>query len=147
MTETEPKTDRIDLSGETEPTGKIDDKKIGRLFSILDGKDPDAQQTITDFLKMKSVIERTNLPDIKTVLTIAQLLGYGKLYFPNNPNDPFTLIANTLAEAYMARNGEKSKQFVDLMRNTPNMSELQTFRDLEDNKGLLDRFRGRGKTE
>ena len=147
MTESETINDSIDLPEETETKPKIDDKRIGRLFSVLDGKDPDAQQTVTDFLKMKSVIERTNLPDIKTVLTIAQLLGYGKLYFPNDPNDPFTLIANTLAEAYMARNGEKAKQFVELMRNTPNMSELQTFRDLEDNKGLLDRFRGSGKTE
>ena len=129
-----------------EPTPKTDEKRISRLFSILDGKDPDAQQTITDFLRMKSVIERTNLPDVQTVLTMAQLIGYGKLYFPNNQNDPFTLIAHTLAEAYMARKGEKSKQFVDLMRNTPNMSELQTFRDLEENKGLLDRFRG-SKTE
>ena len=95
---------------ETETKPKIDDKQIGRLFSILDGKDPDAQQTITDFLRMKSVIERTNLPDIKTVLTIAQLIGYGKLYYPNDPNDPFTMIAYTLAEAYMARNGEKSNK-------------------------------------
>ena len=124
-----------------------DDKRISRLFTILDGKDPDAQQTVTDFLRMKNAIERTNLPDIQTVLTITQLVGYGKLYYPEDPDDPFTMIAYTLAEAYMARKGEKSKQFVELMRNTPNMAELQTFRDMEDNKGLLDRFRGSGKTE
>ena len=134
-----------DTKEETKP--KIDDKRISRLFSILDGKDPDAQQTITDFLRMKSVIERTNLPDVQTVLTIAQLIGYGKMYFPDDPEDPFTTIAETLAQAYMARKGEKSKQFVDLMRNTPNMSELQTFRDLEENKGILDRFRGSRKAE
>jgi len=131
----------------TEATPETKERRMSRLFSILDGKDPDAQQTVTDFLRMKNAIERTNLPDVQTVLTITQLVGYGKLYYPDKNDDPFTMIAYTLAEAYMARKGEKSKQFVDLMRNTPNMAELQTFRDMEDSTGLLNRFRGSGKKE
>ena len=120
---------------------------IYRVMTIAKGGNPDAQQTLNDFLKFGNNIERTNLPNTTAVLCIGQLAGYGKLLYPDDNDNPFSMIADTLAVAYMARGGDKSKQFVDLMRNTPNLADLQTTFGAEQQRSLADKLFGRGKTE
>lgn len=116
-----------------------------RLFVILDGQDPEAQQTLNNFLKFNNNIERSNFPTTKVVLCISQLTGYGSLLFGED-NNPFSMIADALSIAFMARQGEKSKQFVDLFKQTPSLSELQTLSEPQQ-RGLMDRIAGRGKEE
>ena len=124
----------------------IDPEKLEimrRLFVILDGQDPEAQQTLNNFLKFNNNIERSNFPTTKVVLCISQLSGYGNLLFGDD-NNPFSMIADTLAITFMARQGDKSKQFVELMKQTPSLSDLQQIEPQQ--QGLMDRLLGRGPT-
>lgn len=120
-------------------------ESMRRLFVILEGQDPEAQQTLNNFLRFNNNIERSNFPTTRTVLCISQLTGYGKLLFPDDEHDPFSMIADALSIAFMARQGEKSKQFVDLFKQTPSLSDLQTLQD--EPRGLMDKMLGRGKEE
>ena len=146
--ETANKTDDIDLSGETtskkdKPQLKIESlEDLRRVLVIAKGGDPNAQQTLNDFLQFDSNIERSNLPNIKTVLCVAQLSGYSQLYYPDEDN-PFSLIADCLAVSYMAKGGEKSKQFVEMMKQTPSLDALQV--GAEQQRSLTDKILGRGK--
>lgn len=93
---------------------------------MAQGGDPEAQQTLNAFLKFNNNIERTNLPTRRDVVLIAYLDGCGKLYYPGNDNNPFSMLANSLVVAFMAKGGDKSKQFVELMKQTPSLADLQT---------------------
>lgn len=147
--ETAIKTDDIDLTAETTSIGdkpklKIESlEDLRRVLVIAQGGDPNAQQTLNDFLQFDSNIERSNLPNIKTVLCVAQLSGYSQLYYPSEDN-PFSLIADCLAVSFMAKGGEKSKQFVEMMKQTPSLVDLQTVGG-EQQRSLADRILGRGK--
>lgn len=134
---------------ETAPTPKFkiesfDD--LHRVMTIANGGDPDAIQAITDFMDLKSNIERSYFPDKKTTLCIGQLEGYARLYFPADEWDPFSLISDTIAIAFMPYKGFKSNQFVDMTRQTPNLAEIQGFRESEE-RGIMDRLLRRGKEE
>ena len=118
---------------------------LRRLLVIADGGDPEAQQTLNAFLKFNNNIERTNLPTRRDVVLLTYLEGCSKHYYPNNPKNPFALLANSLATAFMAKGGDKSKQFVELMKQTPSLTDLQAVS--EKNPSLTDRIFGRGKTE
>lgn len=120
---------------------------LRRLLVTLDGGDPDSQQTINEFLKFSNNLERSNLPTISSVLALAQLKGYAKLFYPDTEN-PFDTVADFLSVAYMARKGWKSDSFVEMMRQQPNLADLQTLGRAEEGKrSLVDRILGRGKTE
>lgn len=143
-TETEPIT-----STETGPKPvfeieNMDDFK--RVLTIARGGDPDAIQAITNFMDLKSNIERSYFPDKITTLCIGQLTGFGRTYFPKEEWDPFNLVADSLAVAFMPYKGFKSNQFVDMTRQTPNLDALTT--TSEDTKqGFIARVLGRGKGE
>jgi hypothetical protein len=124
---------------------EIDEKRLLRLSQIAEGKDPDAQQSLNDFMNMKSVIERTNLPTVVDCQRLDYLLYAGKIFFPGIENDPFTMAAETEAITYMPRGGEKAKQVVELMKQTPDVVQLQT--GAEPKKSITDRVLGRGKSE
>lgn len=130
---------------ETKPAfeiNSIDD--IRRVMTIAKGGDPDAIQAITRFMDFGSNAERTYLPDKTTTLCIGQLNGYGKVYYPGEEWDPFSLVSDALAVAFMGYKGFKSGQFVDMTRQTPNLSALQTTNE-ETKQGIISRFLGRGK--
>ena len=149
--ETASKPDSSDLPEETaspdKPQLKIESlEDLRRILVIAKGGDPNAQQTLNDFLQFDSNIERSNFPNTKTVLCITQLTGYSKLLYPDEEN-PFALIADSLSIAFMAKGGEKSKQFVEMMKQTPNLSDLQTIGVGEQQRSLTDRILGRSKPE
>lgn len=115
---------------------------LRKVMVIAKGGDPNAQQTLNDFLQFDSNIERSNLPNITTVLCVAQLSGYSQLYYPGEEN-PFSLIADCLAVSFMAKGGEKSKQFVEMMKQTPSLDALHV--GAEQQRSLTDKILGRGK--
>lgn len=119
---------------------------LRRVLVIAQGGNPDAQQSINDFLKFDNNIERTNLPTRRDVVLLAYLKGCGSLFYPENDNDPFSLMANALSIAFMAKGGEKSKQFVELMKQTPSLVDLQTMGGGESPKsGIMSRIFGGSK--
>ena len=130
----------------TKEKPKMSLNELRRLKVISEGKDPDQQQIVNDFMKMDNVIERTNLPTTNGVLCMAQLEVASNWLYSNHPNNPFALMRNALAIAYMARKGEKSQQFVDIVRTAPDLSGLQSTLEQSQQGGILDRFR-RGTTE
>jgi hypothetical protein len=119
---------------------------LRKIIVMAQGGDPEAQQTLNAFLKFNNNIERTNLPTRRDVVLIAYLDGCGKLYYPNKEDNPFSMLANSLVVAFMAKGGDKSKQFVELMKQTPNLADLQTI-GTPVSSGLRDRIFGRKKTE
>ena len=110
------------------------------------GGDPDAQQTLNAFLKFNNNIERTNLPVRRDVQMIAYLDYAGKTLYAGNEDNPFTKAANCISIAFMAKGGDKSKQFVELMKQTPSLADFQTLGG-DRQRSLTDRLLGRGKTE
>ena len=119
---------------------------LRRVLVIAQGGNPDAQQSINDFLKFDNNIERTNLPTRRDVVLMAYLKACGMLFYPKNDNDPFSIIADALSIAFMAKGGEKSKQFVELMKQTPSLVDLQTMGVEPQKSGFRDRVFG-GKKE
>ena len=116
---------------------------LRKIIVAANGGDPEAQQTLNEFLKFKNNIERTNLPTRRDVVLIAYLDGCGKLYYPGDEANPFSTIANSLCIAFMAKGGEKSKQFVEMMKQTPTLADLQTLGTPQ--RSLADKFLGRNK--
>jgi len=96
-------------------------------------------------MDLKSNIERSYFPDKTTSVCVAQLTGYGKVYFPNDDWNPFDLIADSLSVAFMPYKGFKSNQFVDMTRQTPSLADLQDVSETAQ-RGMMDRILGR-KTE
>lgn len=118
---------------------------LRRIIVMARGGDPDAQQTLNAFLKFNNNIERTNLPIRRDVQMIAYLDYAGKTLYAGNEDNPFTKAANCISIAFMAKGGDKSKQFVELMKQTPSLADLQVAGVHQ--RSLTDRILGRGKTE
>lgn len=144
MSETEIKTVP---TTEPEPAKEpMSDKEIMRLMQITDGKNPDAQQTINDFMKFDNDVERSNLPTTNAVLCITQLDVCDQWLYPHKPDNPFAKMKKALAIAFMARKGEKAQQFVDIVRNQPDLSQYQTAAD-DAKKSFTDRLFSRSVSE
>jgi hypothetical protein len=120
---------------------------LRKIIVMAQGGDAEAQQTLNAFLKFNNNIERTNLPTRRDVILIAYLDGCAKLYYPDNQENPFAILANSLSIAFMAKGGDKSKQFVELMKQTPNLADLQTMGTPTQGQGLRERLLGRKKQE
>ena len=144
MTETE-----LEPTEATTPTSEKPQIKIDSLDDLRDimiiakGGDPKASQTINDFINFDNNTERSNFPNTKTTLCIAQLNGYSRLYYPNEEN-PFGLVAECIEIAFMARKGWKANQFVEMTKQTPSIPDLVTIGEAQ-KRGLGDRVLGRGK--
>jgi len=147
MTETEKEPDNIELPEETaKPQIKIENlKDLRDMMVIAKGGDPKAAQTINDFIKFDNTTERSNFPNTKTTLVIAQLNGYSQVYYPNEEN-PFGLVAQCLEIALMARKGWKSGQFVEIVKQTPSIPDMVTIGEGQQ-RGIGDRLLGRSKPE
>lgn len=118
---------------------------LRRLFISAQGGNPDAQQTLNEFLKFDNNIERTNLPTREDVHLVSYLRFTSKSYYPEK-EDPFSDLAEALAESFMAKGGGKSNQFVELMKQTPSLADLQQLGE-PPQRGLMDRILGRGSDE
>lgn len=125
---------------------KMSPNEIRKYIQVAKGQDPDAQQIVNDFLKMNNNLERTNLPTTKAVICVAQLEFASNWLYPNDPENPFALMEDAITTAFMARKGEKSKQFVDIVRNTHDLSSLQGQSE-EVKTGVLSGFFRRGGRE
>lgn len=131
---------------ETKPAFKIETlDDVRRLMVVAKGGDPDAIQAITNFMDLKSNAERSYFPDKRLTICVGQLTGYGKLYYPAEAWDPFTLVSDILSITFMGYKGFKSNQFVDMTRQTPNLDALQTTLGEEQKQGVISRILGRGK--
>ena len=147
---TTPETDIVDaveaeLEGKPFVPFKINSiSELKEFLMIARGQDPDSQQTINKFLNFEDEIERTNLPSITDVKRVSYFDFLSELFFPEYPDNPFKMAAKAQAKALMARKGEKSKQFVDMMKLTPSITDLQTVGESAQ-RNLIDRALGRGK--
>lgn len=131
---------------ETKPTFEIknlDDLK--RVLTIARGGDPDAIQAVAKFMNLDSPVEGSYFPDKMTSLAIAQLNIFGKSYYPNDDWNPYSMAAEKISEGFKGFKGFKSNQFMEMTRQTPNLSSLQATPD-EVRKGFLSRIFG-GKSE
>lgn len=133
MTETE--FDAMSQEGQT---------ALRRLLLTLEGGNPDAQALLNDFIRMNSPIERTFLPTRRDVLQIDYANYAAKTFWPDVPNNPFADCVNSLCESWMPYKGEKSRQTVELFRQTPNLADLQT---VSESRSLVDKLLGRESKE
>ena len=117
---------------------------LRKIVIMAKGGDPDAQQTLNAFLKFNSDIERTNLPKREDVQRVIFADYAGKTLYPDLEDDPFSKLAKSISIAFMAKGGDKSKQFVELMKQTPSLTDLQTVQD-SSQRGLVDKLLGRKK--
>lgn len=114
---------------------------LRKIMVLARGGDPDAQQTLNDFMRFKNNIERTNLPTRRDVQLLAYLDYASKIFYPEDPNNPFAKAAESIAVAFMAKGGGKSKEFVEMMKKASDLSALTTGQP--QNQGLLDKIRGK----
>lgn len=127
---------------------EIDERKLLRLSQIADGIDPDSTQSLNEFMQFKSIIERTILPTRRDVAQIDYVNYAGRVFYPDREDNPFTLDAKSRSEAWMAYKGQKSNQFVELMRRNPAiLTDLQTMTGATQKRGMLDRLLGRESEE
>ena len=135
------------LTPPPEPVFKIESlDDLQKMLVIAKGGDPNAIQAITKFMDFESAAERSYFPDKTLTLCVGQLNGFGKVYYPGDEWDPFSLVSDVLSVAFMAYKGFKSNQFVDMTRQTPNLDALQTSSE-EAKQGIVSRILGSGKTE
>ena len=134
-----------DPEPEPDPVIKIESMDDLRdMMIIAKGGDPKAAQTINDFIKFDNNTERSNFPNSKTTLVIAQLNGYSRLFYPDDSDNPFGLAAECIEISFMARKGWKSQQFVEMTKQTPSIPDLVTIGEGKQ-RGIGDRLLGRGK--
>ena len=117
---------------------------IRRAIMSVQGVNPEVQQTITDFMDMTNPVEGSNLPNRRDVHLEVYLDICGKFLFPDEPQDPFSILRDSIATTFKAKGGLKAKQFVEMVRNQPDLSVLQTTSE-ETKKGILSGIFGRNK--
>jgi len=118
---------------------------LQRILIMAQGGNPDAQQTLNNFIRFGNNIERTNLPKREDVQRMIYADYAGKTLYPDLNDDPFSKFADSMATSFMAKGGDKSKQFVELMKQTPSLTDLQTLQ--EQPQGIMDRLLRRGSEE
>ena len=151
MSETVPKPDDIDLSGETEtkapeaePMFKIESlDDLRKVLVIAKGGNPEAQQAVVDFMNLKSTTERANFMDKTIMLAVAQQDGYSRAY---PMFKAFELVSNAISSATMGYKSKKSDQLMQIIQQTPNLSDITSTSE-ETKQNYISRILGRGKTE
>ena len=122
------------------------EEDLFRLMAALRGSDPNAIQAVANFMNLKSNTERANLTTQELMFCVAQLNGYGNVFYPDDDWNPFSLVAGVLETASMGYKGFKSNQFVEMTRQSPNLDALRD-QPAEVKQGLLSRVLGRGGDE
>lgn len=119
---------------------------VRRFLAILDGVNPDTQQSLNNFVELDNIIQRTNLPNRKDVQRVSFLDYAGKIFYPDDPENPFTRAANSISLSFMAKGGWIAELFVELFRNTPNLADFQTLQP-DQQRSVFDKIMQRGRTE
>lgn len=117
---------------------------LRNLIVTLEGGNPRAQSLLIDFMQMRSNVERTFLPTRRDVQQVDYANYAAKTFWPDHPNNPFADCRDSICESWMPYKGEKSRQTVELFRQTPNLSDLQT---VSDNRSMIDKLLGRERAE
>jgi len=137
MTEVETKT-------VIEPMFKIESlDDLRKVLVIAKGGNPEAQQAVVDFMNLKSTTERANFMDKTIMLAVAQQDGYSRAY----PQfKAFELVSNAISSATMGYKSKKSDQLMQIIQQTPNLSDLTSATE-ETKQNYISRIFGRGKSE
>lgn len=96
------------------------------LITIAKGGNPQAQQTLNNFLNFRDNVERSNFPTVNQVRMAAYLKMASKVLYDDTAKNPFRIAYESLSSAFMALKSKKSDQFVDMTRQTPAVAELTT---------------------
>ena len=136
------------MSSEKQPEFDIStpegQRALRNIIITAQGGNPEAQQTLNEFMRFDDSIERTNLPKRKDVQRAIFFSFVGQTLYPDTKDDPFTVAAECIAKGFMAKGGEKSKQFVDMFRSTPNLTDLQNLQGPTE-RSFTDRLFGRNQ--
>jgi len=139
MTETE-----VEPILEAEPMFKIESlEDLRKVLVIAKGGNPEAQQAVVDFMNLKSTTERANFMDKTIMLAVAQQDGYS-LAYPQFK--AFEVVSNVISSATMGYKSKKSDQLMQIIQQTPNLSDLTSASE-EVKQGYISRLLGGGKTE
>ena len=135
MTEVETKT-------VIEPMFKIESlDDLRKVLVIAKGGNPEAQQAVVDFMNLKSTTERANFMDKTIMLAVAQQDGYSRAY----PQfKAFELVSNAISSATMGYKSKKSDQLMQIIQQTPNLSDLTSATE-ETKQNYISRIFGRVK--
>lgn len=136
----EPETD-----SKKSPTFKIEtEQDLRRLLSIMKGQDPDAQQLLNKFMDFENKVERSNFPNhgIVHLMAFLDFASITLFPYPEYKNNPFSQLRDSVATAFMAKSGWKANGFVEIVKQTPSLSELQALNESIAPKGLRERFFG-----
>ena len=129
---------------ETETLFKIESlDDFRKVLVIAKGGNPDAQQAVADFMNLKSTTERANFMDKTIMLAVAQQDGYSKMY---PMFKAFELVSTAISGATMGYKSKKSDQLVQIIQQTPNLSDITTSPE-EVKQGYISRIFGRSKSE
>jgi len=129
---------------EVEPMFKIESlDDLRKVLVIAKGGNPEAQQAVVDFMNLKSTTERANFMDKTIMLAVAQQDGYSQAY-PMFKS--FGLVSTVISSATMGYKSKKSDQLMQIIQQTPNLSDLTTASE-EVKQGYISRLLGGGKTE
>ena len=127
-----------------EPMFKIESlEDLRKVLVVAKGGNPEAQQAVVDFMNLKSTTERANFMDKTIMLAVAQQDGYSRAY----PQfKAFGVVSNVISSATMGYKSKKSDQLVQIIQQTPNMSDLTSASE-EVKQGYISKLLGRGKSE
>ena len=143
-TKTETKAGKKGKKAEIEPMFKIESlDDLRKVLVIAKGGNPEAQQAVVDFMNLKSTTERANFMDKTIMLAVAQQDGYSQAY-PMFKS--FGLVSTVISSATMGYKSKKSDQLMQIIQQTPNLSDLTTASE-EVKQGYISRLLGGGKTE
>lgn len=99
-----------------------------------------------EFVDVNSLTQGSNFPNILTATAVGQLNAFGEIFYKGSSSNGYTLLASKLSEGYMGLKGFKSNQVVDITRQVPNLSNLETVQQ-EAQKGFFSRILNRKPSE
>jgi len=137
MTEAEPIT-------EVKPMFSIESlEDLRKVLVVAKGGNPEAQQAVVDFMNLKNPTERANFMDKTIMLAVAQQDGYSQAY---PMFKAFGLVSTVISSATMGYKSKKSDQLMQIIQQTPNLSDLTSASE-EVKQGYISRLLGGGKKE
>jgi len=124
-----------------EPMFKIESlEDLRKVLVIAKGGNPEAQQAVVDFMNLKSTTERANFMNLTIMLAVAQQDGYSRAY---PMFKAFEVVSNVISSATMGYKSKKSDQLMQIIQQTPNLSDLTSASD-EVKQGYISRVFNRG---
>lgn len=123
---------------------------LRQLMIVAKGGNPEAEQTLTDMLKLPSPIAKTNLPtrkDVQRMIYCEYASGHFSPYFIDKDNNPFSRAVDAICLGFSAKGGWIVRQIVELLRQQQDLSSLETMISEQQSKGFFAGLRRGGSTE